>query len=167
MILLDTALLTKEAFKPYGDVIETEGSAAFGINNNTTSRFHDLARIELAGENARTLVSIARCQPFSLPVEVAMMERHPLGSQAFIPLNDQPFLVVVAQDQNGKPHNPVAFLASGNQGINYLTNIWHSTLTALAGPGNFLMIDRGGDGNNLEEHFFEQSFQITALPENG
>ncbi len=151
--------LTKPAFAPYGDVIETAGSNSFGINNGTTTRFHDLAKVEVLGEGGRSLISIAQCDQFSLPAEIPMMERHPLGSQAFIPLNNQEFLVVVARDKNGKPDSPVAFLAKGNQGINFHANIWHATLMAFGKTNGFLIVDRSAVGKeNLEEFFFDQSY---------
>ena len=153
--------LTKSAFAPYGDVIETAGSNSFPINNGTTTRFHDLAKVEVLGEGARTLVSIAQCDQFSLPAEISMMERHPLGTQAFVPLNNQEYLVVVARDNSGKPENPEAFLAKGNQGINFHTNIWHGTLMAFGKTNGFLIVDRSAVGKeNLEEFFFEEPYIV-------
>ena len=151
--------LAKSAFAPYGDVIETAGSNSFAINNGTTTRFHDLAKVEVLGEGARSLISIAQCDKFELPAEIPMMERHPLGSQAFIPLNNQQTLVVVARDKNGIPDNPEAFLVEGNQGFNFHANIWHATLMAIGKAGGFLIIDRSAVGKeNLEEFFFDQSY---------
>ena len=152
--------LTKSAFAPFGNIVETEGAQSFKINNGTTTRFHDLADVQLLGENPRTLISIFRGEEFKFPIEIKMMERHPLGSQAFIPLNNRPFLAVVAEDINAKPAHPLAFIANGNQGVNFHANIWHATLTALEGVSDFLVVDRGGDGNNLEEHFFDISYQV-------
>ncbi|MCF6321070.1 MAG: ureidoglycolate lyase [Rhizobiaceae bacterium] len=152
--------LTKSAFTAYGDVIETKDSNSFDINDGTTTRFHDLAQVQLLGENPRPLISIARCQEFQLPIEVNMMERHPLGSQAFIPMNNQSYLVVVAEDNNGTPQNPCAFLVNGNQGVNYHANVWHFTLVAFDKVSDFLIVDRGGEGNNLEEFFFDNSYLV-------
>lgn len=153
---LDVRPLTKEAFAPFGEVIETEGAEMRLINNGTTQRFHDLARVEATGEAARVLINIFRGQAFRLPIDIAMLERHPLGSQAFMPLERRPFLVVVAQDEGGRPGRTQAFLAQGHQGVNYRRNVWHHPLLALEQASEFLVVDRGGEGNNLEEFFFEE-----------
>lgn len=151
--VLDVEPLTKAAFAPFGDVIEVEGAERRLINNGTTERFHDLAKVEASGTNGRVLINIFRGQSFSLPVDIVMLERHPFGSQAFVPLNGRPFLVVVAEDDNGKPAKPRAFLANGDQGVNYWRNVWHHPLVALEQTSDFLIVDRAGDENNLEEYF--------------
>jgi ureidoglycolate lyase len=140
--------LAREAFAAFGEVIETEGAAHYPINQGTAERFHDLARIDM-GENGTALVSIVVGQPRARPIALSMMERHPLGSQAFIPLQQQDYLVVVARE-------PVAaslrgFVAKGTQGVNYRRNVWHHPLLVLEPNSRFLVIDRGGEGNNLEE----------------
>ena len=89
-----------------------------------------------------------------------MMERHPNGSQAFVPLHGEPFLVVVAPDENGKPGLPQAFLTKPGQGINYHKNVWHSVLTPLEKSCEFLIIDNGSESENLEEHFFSSPYRI-------
>src|SRR5690606_33121423 len=149
--------LTKEAFAPFGDVIETEGAELRLINNGTTERYHDLARVEAAGSEARVLVNIFRGQSFEAPIDIVMMERHPFGSQAFIPLNGRPFLVVVAEDAGGKPARPRVFLARGDQGVNYLRNAWHHPLLALEQKSDFLVVDRAGKEDNLQEFFFSDA----------
>ena len=148
--------LIKSAFAPFGDVVEVEGADHFPINNGTTERFHDLAKVDTSSEDGRTFVSIARSQPFSLPLPIKMLERHPLGSQIFMPMGGRPYLVIVASaNDDGNPGEPVGFLASGNQGVNYTKNTWHHPMIALEGLSDFLIIDRGGEGNNLEEFFFD------------
>ncbi len=148
--------LTREAFAPFGDVVEAAGADHFPINNGTTERFHDLARIDTGSEGGKTIVSIARSQPFAMPLPIKMLERHPLGSQIFMPMSGNDFLVVVAEAKaDGSPGDPVGFLASGLQGINYAKNVWHHPMIALDAISDFLIIDRGGEGNNLEEYFFE------------
>lgn len=149
--------LTKEAFAPFGDVIETEGAELRLINNGTTERYHDLARVEAAGSEARVLVNIFRGQSFEAPIDIVMMERHPFGSQAFIPLNGRPFLVVVAEDAGSKPARPRVFLARGDQGVNYLRNAWHHPLLALEQKSDFLVVDRAGKEDNLQEFFFSDA----------
>lgn len=158
--------LTREAFAPFGDVIETEGAHSFPINSGMTTRFHDLARVEARGENARILISIFRGQPYEFPLTLKMVERHPLGSQAFMPLSPDPFLVVVCPDEAGKPGFPKAFITRPKQGVNYATNIWHAVLTPIRREQEFLVVDRGGDGNNLEEFFFSQPYEV-HLPDKG
>ncbi len=146
--------LTRAAFAPFGDVIETDGAQMRLINNGTTERYHDLANVDVTGEGARVLVNIFRGQAFAPPIDIVMLERHPLGSQVFIPLQNRPFLVVVAEDAGDQPGLPVAFLCQGNQGVNYDRNIWHHPLISLEERSDFLVVDRGGEGNNLQEFFF-------------
>ncbi len=147
--------LTPAAFKPFGDVIETDGAEMRLINNGTTQRFHDLANVNVTGEDARVLINIFRGQAFAPPIDIMMLERHPLGSQAFYPLQNRPFLLVVAEDDAGRPGAPVAFLAGGKQGVNYGRNVWHHPLISLEDVSDFLVVDRGGAGDNLEEYFFD------------
>lgn len=154
--------LTREAFAPFGDVIETDGAKHYPINRGMCERYHDMARVEIAGPAARQLISIAVSKPVSLPLELTMVERHPLGSQAFYPLSSEPFLVVVAKDEDGIPGQPHAFHTNGKQGVNYPINTWHGVLTPLDKDQSFLIVDRGGDGVNLEEHFYAEKFLIEA-----
>jgi len=153
--------LCKEEFRPFGDVIETDGGEQIKINNGTTIRFHDLANVETRGEAARVLINIFRGEGFELPLKITMMERHPLGSQAFVPLDNRPFLVVVAEDVDGRPGTPRAFLCDGRQGVNYAVNVWHHPLVALEGESDFLVVDRGGSGNNLEEFIFDNPYVVS------
>jgi ureidoglycolate lyase len=156
--------LTRTAFKSFGDVIETDGADMRLINNGTTQRFHDLADVDVEGADARVLVNIFRGQAFAPPIDIVMLERHPLGSQAFYPLQNRPFLVVVAEDDAGRPGEPRAFLAQGHQGVNYGRNVWHHPLISLEATSDFLVVDRGGAGNNLEEFFFEdEGYRIEAV----
>ena len=155
--------LTREAFAPFGDVIETNGAENFKINNGTTTRFHDLAKVEATGTDARVLINIFRGDEFRVPVTITMMERHPHGSQAFMPLQANRFVVVVAEDEAGKPAAPVGFLAQPGQGVNYARNTWHHPLISLDGASDFLVVDRHGKENNLEEYFFDDAFVIETL----
>lgn len=161
---LSVAPLTRAAFAPFGDVIETEGAELRMINNGSTERFHDLALVETAGTDTRVLINIFRGQAFALPIDICMMERHPFGSQAFIPMQARPFLVIVAEDDAGRPAQPKVFLARGDQGVNYHRNVWHHPLLALNETSSFVVVDRFGSENNLEEHFFESiNYRITDL----
>lgn len=152
--------LTSKAFAPFGDVLEAAGEPAMIINSGLCGRFHDLARLEFGGEGARAGLSLFRSKARSLPYELDLMERHPLGSQAFLPLSADPFLVIVAPDQGGKPGTPRAFLTRAGQGVNYLRNTWHGVLAPLVEDAVFAVVDRIGKGGNLEEHRFPESYVI-------
>ena len=144
--------LTAEAFAPFGDVIAARDDVRrFAINGGNTMRFHDLAHID-TGPDGRTIVSIFRGQPRALPFIVEMMERHPLGSQAFMPLSDRAYLVVVAPAGEAPGVEDLrVFLARGDQGVNYARGVWHHPLLALDGVADFLVVDRAGPGHNCDE----------------
>jgi ureidoglycolate lyase len=110
--------------------------------------------------DGRLGISLALGQAYALPLEVGMLERHPLGSQAWMPLEGRPFLVVVAPDAGGVPGRPLAFLAGPGQGVNYLRGTWHAVLTPLEVAQRFLVVDRVGPGANLEEHHFEAPWTV-------
>ena len=154
--------LTRAAFAPFGGVIETDGAEERLINGGTTIRYHDLAMVDVADDDGRPLISIFRGQPFALPVQITMMERHPLGSQAFVPLQKAPFLVVVAPDEDGRPGAPLAFLVEDGRGVNYARNAWHHPLLALDTVSDFLVVDRGGVQPNLEEAAYERPYVVIA-----
>jgi len=154
--------LTAAAFAPFGDVIEAAGAPDFQINGGMCDRFHDLARSEVLGDGARIGISLGYGRPYDLPLALDLVERHPLGSQAFVPLSQDPFLVVVAPDSDGIPGTPRAFLTAPGQGVNYLRNVWHGVLTPLARPAAFLIVDRIGPGTNLEEYRFKQTWTVLA-----
>ena len=151
--------LNKETFAPFGDVIETHDAERLIINDGTTDRFHDLAHIDVAFGGGWPIISIfqgrLRCPNRPGPIQINMMERHPLGSQAFIPLTEAPYLVVVAPIGNQvEPGDLRAFLAQGKLGVNYRRNLWHHPLLVLNDGHKFLVIDRGGPGGNCIEHHF-------------
>ena len=151
--------LTREGFAPFGDVIESEGAKHFAINAGTIERFHDLAQVDLGEEEGgRTLVSIAECNVAAeLPYRVTFVERHPLGSQAFVPLDDTPLMVLVAPaGESVSPDALRAFVSNGRQGINYHRGIWHLPLISLCKGQRMLIVDRGGPGGNCEEYHFPE-----------
>lgn len=152
--------LTADAFAPFGDVIQPDPGRIRMINGGTTERHHALAVAEAAGEGARVILNIFRGAPRRFPYALDMMERHPLGSQSFSPLAPKPFLIVVAKDEAGRPGRPEVFLSTNGQGVNYRRNVWHHPLMALGTPSDFLVVDREGPGNNIEEFFFETPFVI-------
>lgn len=153
--------LTRDAFAPFGDVIELEGAKQIPINLGTTIRYHDLAKVDVTDESGRALVNLFRGQPRTLPFEVKMLERHPLGSQAFVPLNDKPYLVVVAPAGELDASTIRAFVTSGWQGVNYAKGVWHHPLIALGEVSDFIVMDRGGEGLNLNEQDLVESLWLT------
>ena len=174
-------------FSPFGDVIDVReetispdqmdkennrGSAyqknpvMIPINQGRAIRFHDLAKIEAEGKKPRVLINVFRSLPISFPLIIDMMERHPYGSQAFLPAGENPFLVVVAKDEGGKPSAPQAFYCPSGVGVNYHKNVWHFPLLALFKTSDFYVVDRGGIENNLEEYFYQdEAWQISRLPD--
>jgi len=152
MNILRPVPLTADAFAPFGEVIQCEGARHFPINAGTTERYHDLAKIA-PGEGGRAIVSIFRGQPRSFPLTIAMMERHPLGSQAFVPMQKRDYLVVVAHSlaDSKEPDSLQAFIARGDQGVNYAPGVWHHPLIAVGEVSDFLVVDRQGEGHNCDE----------------
>lgn len=151
--------LTRTAFAAFGDVIEADGAArTYAINAGTTMRFHDLATIDTTRDGGRPVMSLFRAQPRPLPFLVRQLERHPLGSQAFVPLSPHPYLVVVATDPAATPRG---FLARDGQGVNYRAGTWHHPLLALDAVSDFLVIDRGGPGDNCDEADLPRPYVLT------
>ncbi|WP_299735547.1 ureidoglycolate lyase [uncultured Roseobacter sp.] len=151
--------LTKEAFAPFGDVLECAGTPDKMINAGLCGRYHDRAALDF-GTDGRAGISLFDAEPRSLPYTLSLMERHPEGSQAFIPMTENPFLVIVAEDQNGAPGVPRAFLTAPHQGVNFHRGTWHGVLTPLATPGIFAVIDRIGDTPNLEEVLLDPPYVV-------
>jgi ureidoglycolate lyase len=158
--LLKPEPLTAEAFAPHGDVIEMSGYAAKTINYGHTEKFPDLARLDLIKDNGRPQLHIFRSKPLPLPIAVKVMERHPLSSQAFYPLNARPYLVVVAGRGDFNPENLKAFIAAPAQGVNYHAGTWHHYSLALEAPSDFLVIDRAGPEKNCDEVFLDDDVRI-------
>ncbi len=153
--------LTREAFAPFGDVVSLVGARRFPINGGTTERFHDLATIDVADAGGRPLVNVFRGQPRALPFDVTMMERHPLGSQAFIPLGDVRYLVVVAPPGPFDERQMRAFSVDSGIGVNYARGVWHHPLIVLDTVGDFLVIDRGGDLPNCDEIELTRPYRLS------
>jgi ureidoglycolate lyase len=143
--------LTAQAFKPFGQVIETNGHKPVMINDDTTERYHALAGVDV-GEGGG-IISIFRGT--RRPLEIKMLERHPLGSQAFYPLENTHWLLVVSQAERPGSEDLEAFIASGEQGVQYAKGVWHHPLLVLQETQDFLVVDREGAGENLEEVFFD------------
>lgn len=154
------APLTAAGFAPFGEVLEAAGAPDRVINRGLCGRWHDRARLDFAG--GRAGISLFRAEPRALPLAVEMVERHPAGSQAFLPMTAGPFLVVVAPDEGGRPGRPLGFLTAAGQGVNYRRGTWHGVLTPLSAPGLFAVVDRIGPGENLEEHWFDMGYIVDA-----
>ncbi len=151
--------LTAEAFAPFGEVLEAEGPPDRIINQGLCGRWHDRAALDF-GPEGRAGINIFKAEPRALPLRLEMVERHPLGSQSFLPMSLDPFLVVVAPDENGEPGRPRAFLTKPGQGINFRRGTWHGVLTPLYAPGLFAVVDRIGEGANLEERWFDDAWEV-------
>jgi ureidoglycolate lyase len=153
--------LTTEAFAPFGEIIEARGVPDQQINAGLCGRYDDLAALDF-DEPGRAGISVFLSMPIELPLQLALVERHPLGSQCFIPMSGISYLVVVAEDDNGTPNNMRAFLARPDQGVNYHRNTWHGTLMPIGKEACFTVIDWIGDGENLEEFHFTSPIRIVT-----
>jgi ureidoglycolate lyase len=155
--------LTSERFAPYGDVIESVPDKVAAMNEARFQRFDDLCNIDIAS-GGRVAVSIARCRaPTLLPLRLDMVERHPLGSQAFVPLTPCRMVVVVAPPGESVAAEDLrAFVSNGRQGINYHRGTWHMPLIAFDAGQEFLIVDRGGDEPNCEQHTLETAVMLEA-----
>lgn len=146
--------LTKQSFANFGEVVEMEGAEQRNINQGFATRFHDLATIEVGSGEA--IISIFTARPRPQPITIKLMERHPLGSQLFYPLQNEEWFVLVCTDPQDKKSYR-AFRASGSQGVNYKPNTWHHPLL-VSKESQFLIVDSKGAGNNLEEVWLEKEF---------
>lgn len=157
--LIPVSPLTQEAFAPFGEVLEASGDPDRIINQGLCGRYHDRASLDF-GPGGRAGISVFLAEPREFPYRLEMVERHPDGSQAFLPMTAHPFLVIVAPDEGGRPGVPRAFLTSGAQGINLRRGTWHGVLTPLAAPGLFAVVDRIGATANLEEHWYDVPWTV-------
>ncbi len=149
--------LTATTFAPFGDVLDATGGFRL-INDGLCQRHHDRATLDF-GPEARAGISIFNAEPRSLPYRFDLIERHPQGSQAFLPMTRNPFLVIVATSPD---HPPRAFLTNGAQGINLYRGTWHGVLTPLHAPGLFAVVDRIGPTPNLEEYRYPKAWTVLA-----
>lgn len=153
--------ITAAAFAPYGDLLECSGAPDKMINAGLCGRYHDRAALDF-GPKGRAGISLFHAEPRSLPYRLDLLERHPEGSQAFIPMTENPFLVIVAPDDKGRPGAPRAFITAPHQAINFHRGTWHGVLTPLAAPGIFAVVDRIGDSANLEEFLLDPAVEVTS-----
>ena len=153
--------LSQAAFARFGDVIEAAAaSATVAINDATAVRYPALATVDCQAEGGTAMISRCRAAARALPFDIRLLERHPLGSQAFIPLRPLAYLVVVAKDPGSPPR---AFLATAGQGVNFHRGSWHHPLLALEPASEFLIVDRVGPGANCETVALDQCYQIARL----
>ncbi len=153
--------LTREAFAPYGSVIDKRSSdPRVPINAGRARRILDLAQAVATGPGSRVVIGLVEGDPYSCPLTFDLVERHPFGSQAFVPLSPAPFLVVVCKDLGGTPDVPQAFVTSPHQGVNYAAGTWHGVLTPLEEAQDFLVVDRAGEGTNLEEYRYPEPWTV-------
>ena len=148
--------ITRENFAAYGDLISSEFIKPIDINAGYAKRFDDLAKINTAKDNGKTIISIFSALKRSFPMKIDMMEKHPLGSQAFIPMKETIFLCFVAPPGDAPELNKIqSFIIPPKMGVNYNPGIWHFPLISTEDT-NFLVIDRKGSGKNLVIHKFEK-----------
>jgi len=157
MRTLHPAPLTPEAFAPFGDVLDATGDFRL-INEGMCQRHHDRATLDF-GPEGRAGISIFQAKPRALPYSFDLIERHPEGSQAFLPMSEHPFLVIVS---TGPEATPLAFLTNGAQGINLYRGTWHGVLAPLSAPGLFAVVDRIGPTPNLEEYRYATPWTVLA-----
>lgn len=148
------AEMTHDGFAPFGDLLEISGKPDRIINQGLCGRYHDRAHFDF-GPDCTGGLSLFNAEPRELPYQLEMVERHPLCSQAFIPMHQNPFLVIVAEGHQETPGTIHAFMTKPGQAINFHRNTWHGVLTPLSKPGLFAVIDRVSEGDNLQEHWFE------------
>ncbi|GAA6206972.1 ureidoglycolate lyase [Cognatishimia sp. WU-CL00825] len=156
--VIQTSALSADKFAPFGDVLELQEQPDQIINQGNCGRHHDLAKLDFGG--GRAGISLFDAKPRSLPYQLDLLERHPDGSQAFIPMSLTSFLIIVASDVNGSPGEPCAFVSAPGQAINIHKGVWHGVLTPLHAPGLFAVVDRMGPGPNLEEYRLAASVEI-------
>ena len=160
-ITLVPKLLTSERFAPFGDVIESVVDRTAAMNAERFERFDDLCKLDMA-DDGRIAVSIARCRvATAMPYRLDMVERHPLGSQAFVPLGPSRMIVVVAPpEESVEASDLCAFVTNGRQGINYHLGTWHMPLIAFESGQEFLIIDRAADQPNCDMHSLDEPVML-------
>ncbi|MFT4150958.1 MAG: ureidoglycolate lyase [Paracoccaceae bacterium] len=153
---IHTEPLTAAAFAPFGDVLDTGRGPDRMINAGLCGRHHDRATLDF-GPEGRAGISIFDAVPRALPYDLDLIERHPDGSQAFIPMTQNPFLVIVALSPEVPPR---AFMTAPGQAINLHRGTWHGVLTPLHAPGLFAVVDRIGPTANLQEHHYAAPWRV-------
>lgn len=156
--------LTAEAFAPFGRVIEASDEAVqLDINQGHAIRYDRLAEIDVADGGGVGAISLFRARPLEEPA-LRVFERHPLGSQSFVPLSGHPYLVAVAPPGDFDPAKIRLFRAEGDQGVHYDKGIWHHFLLVLEADSDFLVIDRAGPGDNCDEIALGPDDEVRVRP---
>jgi ureidoglycolate lyase len=151
-LILKVRPLTAEAFAPYGDVLEVPARDGEPMNQGWAQRYRDVAEVDADDEAGAVAISLVRSKADAAPVALRLVERHPLGSQIFMPLGANPFVVVVGLAGEVPARDQLtAFVTNGTQGVNYHKGVWHHPMIALQATSDFLVIDRKGPGNNCDE----------------
>ncbi len=162
-IVLQPAPLTRERFMPYGEVIEASQMRSSGMNDGHFDRFDDLCDVDIDDGNVAVSIVCSRTASV-LPHRIDMVERHPLGSQAFVPLSPCKMIIVVAPPaESVDPEDLRAFETNGRQGINYRKGTWHMPLIAFEAGQRFLVIDRADDGPNCDEHTLDEPVMLQQV----
>jgi ureidoglycolate lyase len=143
--------LTREHFSAFGDVIDIcDSNHKIAINDGMANRHHDLAKVDVSEKSGHAIISIIDTDKTQLPLRICVMERHPIGSQAFMPIGNSPYIVLVAPTGEFDANQLQGFLAQANQGINYAKGTWHHACISHIQPNQFLVVDRGGEGENCD-----------------
>ena len=154
--IIKPIMVNQSSFATYGDLISTDGINPMDINAGYAKRFDNLAKINTSKDKGETIVSIFLALKRSFPMKIDMMEKHPLSSQAFIPMKETTFLSFVAPSGESPEISKIqSFIIPPKTGINYKPGIWHFPLISTENA-NFLVIDRKGKGENLIIHKFEK-----------
>jgi ureidoglycolate lyase len=158
--------LTREDFNPFGDVIDTYyNKHIITINNGLAHRHHDLTNVDVSENNGKAIISIIDTKPTKLPLQVSIMERHPIGSQAFMPIGNSPYIVLVAPKGDFDAKKLCGFLAQPNQGVNYAKGTWHHACISLHQSNQFFVVDRGGEGPNCDFFVIPEEHNIVIESE--
>ena len=157
-IPIRTEPLTPASFAPFGDILDTSGDPDKIINQGKCGRYHDRAQLDFS--DGRAGISLFHAEPRELPYKIELLERHPDGSQCFIPMTEHPFLIVTATDMGDRPGAISAFITAPHQAINFHRGTWHGVLTPLHAPGLFAVVDRIGGGANLEEYWLTEDTYV-------
>ena len=158
--------ISRSNFAAFGDVISTNDINPMDINAGYAKRFDNLADLNTSKDDGKTIVSIFSALKRTFPMKIDMMEKHPLGSQTFVPMKETVFLSFVAPPGDVPEINKIqSFIIPPKMGINYKPGIWHFPLISTEDT-NFLVIDRKGNGNNLIIHKFDNEKIILKYEKN-
>ena len=155
-IKIKPKIINKKNFKKFGQIIDTSKKSYFRINNGYAKRYDNLGKIDTSSKKGKTIVSIFSAKKRQFPMKIDMMEKHPLGSQAFIPMRETYFFAFVAPKGNRPNLKKIkSFKIPKQTGINLNQGIWHFPLISTKNM-NFLVIDRKGKGKNLIIYKFKK-----------